>query len=118
MGPTPKERKALNSSLPLTPIGLAARRKLLSTLSSSLPLILSGPVTRKGKSFHARVILCLFPSRTINWCYQFPSLSSFDCRLSIPLLSVNRFYFGAEGAFVKFWKELVLVLMYRSQISS
>nr|POF10081.1 hypothetical protein CFP56_15717 [Quercus suber] len=25
-------------------------------------------------------------------CYQFPSLSSFDCRLSVPLLSVSRFY--------------------------
>ena len=25
-------------------------------------------------------------------------------------LSINRFYSGAEGALVKFWKELVLVL--------
>ena len=31
------------------------------TLSSSLPLILSGSTTRKGKSFHTRVILLLFP---------------------------------------------------------
>ena len=31
------------------------------TLLSSLPLIFSGPTTRKGRSFHARVILCLFP---------------------------------------------------------
>ena len=32
-----------------------------NTLLSSLPLILSGPTTGKGKSFHARVIRCLFP---------------------------------------------------------
>ena len=30
------------------------------TLSSSLPLILSGPATKKGKSFHARVIYFYF----------------------------------------------------------
>ena len=36
------------------------------TLSSSLPLILLGPTTRKGTSFHARVIYFYFPSRTIN----------------------------------------------------
>ena len=42
----------------------AARRKLLSTLSSSLPLILSSPVTRKGKSFHVSlhryIYICCF----------------------------------------------------------
>ncbi|KAF3947219.1 hypothetical protein CMV_026616, partial [Castanea mollissima] len=43
-------------------------------------------------------------------CYQYPSLNSFDFRLLVPLLSVNRFYFGAEGALVEFWKELILVL--------
>nr|POE82224.1 hypothetical protein CFP56_49839 [Quercus suber] len=43
-------------------------------------------------------------------CYQSPGLSSFDFRLSVPLLSVSRFYFGAERALVEFWKELVLVL--------
>ena len=32
-----------------------------NTLSSSLPLILSGPVTSKGRFFHAIVILLLFP---------------------------------------------------------
>ena len=31
------------------------------TLSSFLPLILLGPVTSKGRFFHARVILLLFP---------------------------------------------------------
>ena len=31
------------------------------TLLSSLPLIFSGPAARKGRSFHTRVILCLFP---------------------------------------------------------
>nr|POE91097.1 hypothetical protein CFP56_14549 [Quercus suber] len=40
-------------------------------------------------------------------CYQPPGLSSFDFRLSVPLLSVSRFYFRAEGALVEFWKELV-----------
>ena len=40
MGPTPKRKK---------------------TLSSSLPLILLGPATREGKSFHARVIYFYFP---------------------------------------------------------
>nr|POF23707.1 hypothetical protein CFP56_72221 [Quercus suber] len=78
--------------------GPAARRKLLSTLSSSLPLILTGPTTRKGKPFHARVILCLF------------SLKNHKL--------VNRFYFGAKGALVEFWKKLVLVLLYRSQINN
>ena len=34
---------------------------LRALLTSSLPLILSGSATRKGKSFHARVILLLFP---------------------------------------------------------
>nr|POE74954.1 hypothetical protein CFP56_40843 [Quercus suber] len=43
-------------------------------------------------------------------CYQPPGLSSFDFRLSVPLLLVSRFYFRAKGALVKFWKELVLVL--------
>nr|POE97401.1 hypothetical protein CFP56_05398 [Quercus suber] len=43
-------------------------------------------------------------------CYQPSGLSSFDCRLLVPLLSVSRFYFGAKGALVEFWKELVLVL--------
>ena len=33
---------------------------LRALLTSSLPLILSGLATRKGKSFHARVILLLF----------------------------------------------------------
>ena len=39
-GPTPKERKTLNPPLPLTP---------------------TGPASRKGKSFYARVFLFLFP---------------------------------------------------------
>nr|POE73535.1 hypothetical protein CFP56_42685 [Quercus suber] len=50
------------------------------------------------------------PQEQQTWCYQPPGLSSFDFRLSVPLLSVSRFYFGAEGALVEFWKELVLVL--------
>ena len=41
------------------------RRK---TLSSFLLVILSGPATRKGKSFHARVILFLFsPQESETW---------------------------------------------------
>ena len=53
-----KERK-LSTLLSLSHLSPAARRKLLSTLSSSLPLILSGPATRKGKSFHVSLSLSL-----------------------------------------------------------
>nr|POF03357.1 hypothetical protein CFP56_62312 [Quercus suber] len=35
-------------------------------------------------------------------CYQPQGLSSFNFRLSVPLLSVSRFYFGAEGTLVEF----------------
>nr|POF24401.1 hypothetical protein CFP56_40259 [Quercus suber] len=35
MGPTPKERKALNSPLPLTPTGLAATMSFFQSFSSS-----------------------------------------------------------------------------------
>ena len=46
--------------------GSNTKRK--KTLSRSLPLILSGPATRKGKSFHARVILFLFsPQEPETW---------------------------------------------------
>ena len=41
-------------------------QKKVKSLSSSLPLILLGPATRKGKSFHARMIYFYFPSTTIN----------------------------------------------------
>ena len=54
-GKTPKRKKTLNSPLPFTPTSPATRRKLLSVLSSSLPLILLGPATKKGKSFHVSV---------------------------------------------------------------
>ncbi|KAF3954287.1 hypothetical protein CMV_020348 [Castanea mollissima] len=51
-------------------------------------LIKKIPATRKGKSFHARVIpLLFFPQEPENWSYQYSSLSSFDCRLSVPLLA-------------------------------
>ena len=57
--------KQLQQSGNSLPYGPTPKRK--KTLSSSLPLILLGPATRKGKSFHAREILFLFfPSRTIN----------------------------------------------------
>ncbi|KAF3963589.1 hypothetical protein CMV_012033 [Castanea mollissima] len=48
--------------------------------------------TRKGKSFHARVIpLLFFPQEPENWSYQYSSLSSFNCRFSVPLLAVTGF---------------------------
>ena len=43
----------------------AARRKLLSTLPSSLPLIFSGPATRKGKPFHVSLYIYIY----IYICY-------------------------------------------------
>ena len=50
--------KQLQQSGNSLPYGPTPKRK--KTLSSSLPLILLGPATRKGKSFHAREILFLF----------------------------------------------------------
>ena len=59
----PKERQDSISFLIHT---FSKKLENSKTLSSSLPLILSGPATKKGKSFHARVIYFYFPSRTIN----------------------------------------------------
>ena len=38
----------------------AARRKLLSALPSSLPLIFSGPATRKSKPFHVSLYIYIY----------------------------------------------------------
>ena len=54
-----KATRTIKNSLPPIPTGPTPNER--KTLSSCLPFILLGPATRKGKSFNARVILCLFP---------------------------------------------------------
>ena len=64
-----KQLEQSRNSLPLMPTGPTPKKRKnekKKTLSNSLPLILLGLATRKGKSFHARVIYFYFPSRTIN----------------------------------------------------
>nr|POE96848.1 hypothetical protein CFP56_49011 [Quercus suber] len=48
----------------------------------------SGVVGRVGEIINGDATFCITSE---TWCYQSPGLSSFDCRLSIPLLSINRF---------------------------
>nr|POE76293.1 hypothetical protein CFP56_25661 [Quercus suber] len=38
------------------------------------------------------------PQEQQTWWYQSPSLSSFDFRLSVPLLSVSRFLIWSRGS--------------------
>ena len=55
MGPTPKERKALNASLPLTPMGPIARNKSFFQIFSS-----------SCSQFEARVILALSLQESVS----------------------------------------------------
>ena len=60
-GSNTKRRKSSQLFSPFHTFKSSSKKEVFSTLSSSLPLILLGLATRKEKSFHARVILCLFP---------------------------------------------------------
>ena len=62
-----KKDKSPPKSLPLSSFcwlpqteSPATRRKLLSTLPSSLPLIFSGPATRKRKPFHVSLYIYIY----------------------------------------------------------
>ena len=64
--PTVNTSKGKESSIQFLLHTLSKKLRNSKTLLSSLPLIFSGPATRKGRSFHARAIYFYFPSRTIN----------------------------------------------------